>query len=120
MEDMEFVARLGRTYEQLLSLRSNSNYVVNQPQMEKLVKCIDFFLDLAKDVDGQVLKSHLDPREESGDVIARFPIVDIYGDKVPRFAEIVSYCSVIGIDPTSDNRVEIACTIPNVFVPLAN
>ncbi len=120
MEDLEFVAQLGAAYERLLRLRSDAHYTVNKPQMEKLVKCIGFFDELAKETGGEVLEPALDPREESGDVIARFPIVDLHGDRVSRFAEIFGYCSAVGIDPTDDNRVEISCTIPDVFVPLAN
>ena len=117
MTNEEYVKRLGILYNKVLSLRKDEDYVINQPQMDKLVKVLEFFIDESKRLDGTVLPTVLSPREGHGGVVAKFPVFDIHGDKIARFCEAMSGCSAIGAEPTSDNQVCIDCTIPDVFVP---
>lgn len=115
MKDEEFVARIGRLYDRILSLRRDEDYVVNQNQMEKLVNVIDFFLDAEKELTGEVRPVDLVPREEHGGVTAVFVVFDVFGDQVKRFCDVMRECSAISIDVEGD-QVCISCTIPNVFV----
>lgn len=118
MTDEVFVARLGKLYHEILKLRKDSNYTLNQPQMEKLVKVLDFFMKAAGELDGVVDKVDLIPREEHGGVTATFVVFDIYGEKVKEFCEAMIGCSAITIDATESGEVCISCTVPEVFVPL--
>lgn len=116
MTDEQYVQRLGFIYNKVLSLRKDEDYIVNQPQMDKLVAVLDFFLDTAKKLDGKVESVDLTPREEHGGVTATFLVFDLYGEAIPRFCDVMRGCSAIGIDTTIKGEVCIACTIPNVFV----
>ena len=117
MTDEEYVRRFGILYEQIMNFRKNEDYVVNQPQMDKLVEVLEFFIDSAKELGGKVEPVRLVPKEEHGGVTATFLVFDIYGEKVQRFCKVMSYCFGITIDSTFDG-VCISCTIPEVFVPI--
>lgn len=112
----EYVARLGVLYHKILSLRDDKDYVVNQPQMDKLVEVLNFYLDEAKKQNGSVNPVVLSPREEHGGVTATFLVFDIYGDTIQRFCDVMRNTSAITIDSTTDG-ICISCTVPDVFVP---
>lgn len=114
MTNEEYVIRLGKLYDKVMSIRKDSDYVVNQQQMDRLVDIMTFFLDKAEELDGKVNRINLTPKEEHGGVTATFIVFDIYGDDVKRFCDVMQYASAITIDSTEDG-VCISITIPNVF-----
>lgn len=115
MTNEEYVARLGVLYDKIMSIRKDSDFVVNQPQMDRLVDVLTFFMDSANKLDGKVEPVSLVPREEHGGVTATFLVFDVYGDSVKRFCEVLQFASAITIDAT-DEGICISVTIPNVFV----
>lgn len=117
LTDEEYVRRIGHLYNHILSLRKDSDYVVNQPQMDKLVELLDYFLAKAKALEGEVPKVDLKPAEIHGGVTAVFLVFDTHGEDVQKFCKVLSYCSAIGIDSLESGDVCIDCTIPNVFIP---
>lgn len=106
-------------YAKIMSIRNDDDYVVNQPQMDKLNEAIAFFADAAKKNDGSIDPINLYPCEEHGGVTAKFLIFDVYGEETQEFAKIVSYTSALSIDPTKEG-IAISITIPNVFVKKEN
>ena len=117
MENEEYLRRIGLYYKHIMSLRKDSSYVVNQGQMDKLVRIIDFFEDAAKELDGKVDQLELVPAQTSGDVTAFFPVFYIHSDMVERFCDVMRGCSAISIDPTDSEQICISCTVPRVFIP---
>lgn len=115
MTGEEYVRRLGVLYDEILRLRKDDDYAVNQPQMDKLVAVLNFFLDAASELDGKVEPVMLAPKEEHGGVTATFLVFDIYGDKVQRFCDVMRHTSAITID-SADEGICISCTVPDVFV----
>lgn len=115
LSDEEYVRRLGVLYEKILSFRKDEDYVINQPQMDKLVQVLAFFMDAAKELDGKVEPVRLAPREEHSGVTATFVVFDIVGETVQWFCDVMQHCSAITIDGTEDG-ICISCTVPDVFV----
>lgn len=115
MTNDEYVARLGVLYGKILSLRKDEDYVINQPQMDKLVQVLDFFIDEAKRQDGKIEPVRLTPREEHSGVTATFLVFDIYGDTIQRFCDVMRHTSAITID-SCEEGICISCTVPEVFV----
>lgn len=116
MNDEEWVRRLGTLYEQLMSEEKDDDYVINPPQAEKFKNLVEF---LAKEVElqhGSMDKIELVPKEKRGDVLVYFTDFTIRGSKVRQACELLSECSVFGVDSLIDGKVCISCTIPNVFV----
>lgn len=116
MTNEEYVRRLGILYDKVLELRKDSNYVINQPQMDKLIRLYEFFIGLADESCDQVEPMVLTPKEEHGGITAYFLVFDLAGEKVQEFCKALEACSAMGIE-TCDGRVCISCTVPNVFVP---
>ena len=116
MTNEEYVRRIGIMYEKILKLCKSSDYIANQPQMEKLVNIYKLFLEIAEDGFDEVEPYLTDPKEKHGGVTAYFVALDIYGDMVKRFTDAISECSAVGIDVVND-RVCISCTVPDCFVP---
>lgn len=117
MTDKEYAERLGKLYEKVLSLRDDDNYVINQPQMDKLIEVLNFFLDAAQKSNGKVEPVGLVPKAEHGGVTATFIVFDIYGEDIQRYCDVMRYTSAITIDGTDDG-ICISVTVPNVFVPI--
>lgn len=117
MTDEEFVRRVAMIHEHLLKLRKDSDYVVNQPQMDRLVALLDYFIKKTQALCGKVDKVDLKPAELHGGVTANFLVFDSHGQDVQEFCRVLSYCSSVGIDSLSNGDICISCTIPNVFVP---
>lgn len=113
----EYVKRLGQLYEKVLSLRDDDNYVINQPQIDKLVEVLNFFLDAAQKCNGKVEPVKLTPRAEHGGVTATFLVFDIYGEDIQKYCKVMSYTSAITIDATEDG-ICMSVTVPEVFVPI--
>lgn len=117
MTNAEYAKRLGSLYDKILQLREDDNYVINQPQMDKLIEVLDFFLDTAKKCSGEVEPVKLTPRTEHGGVTATFIVFDIVGDDIQRYCNVMRHTSAITIDGTEDG-ICISVTVPNVFVPV--
>lgn len=117
MTDTEYVKRITQLYSTILSLRKDDNYAINQPQMDKLIEVLDFFMNIARKSNGKVEPVSLLPREEHGGVTATFIVFDIYGEDIQNYCKVMSYTSAITIDGTEDG-ICISVTVPEVFVPV--
>lgn len=117
MTNEEYVKRLGQLYDKILSLRDDDDYAINQPQMDKLIEVLNFFLDAAQKCDGKVEPVKLTPKTEHGGVTATFVVFDIYGEDVQRYCDVMRYTSAITIDSTEEG-ICISVTVPEVFVPI--
>lgn len=117
LTDEEYVAKLGKLYDKVLSLRNDDDYAINQPQMDKLIDVVDFFLDTANKSNGKVEPVRLLPRAEHGGVTATFVVFDIYGKDIQKYCDVIRHCSAMTIDSTDDG-ICISVTVPEVFVPV--
>lgn len=117
LDNESYVKRLGEIYHKVMDLRTDDNYVVNQPQMEKLTDVLNFFLDMSNKCNGEVEPVALIPKEEHGGVTAKFVVFDIFGDDIQRFCEVIKHTSALTIDSELDNKICISVTVPEVFVP---
>ena len=63
MTNEDYIQRLNILYNKVLSFRKDTDYIVNQPQMDKLIAVLEFFLDAAKELDGRVEPVKLKPKE---------------------------------------------------------
>ncbi|MBO5036191.1 MAG: hypothetical protein J6D42_03835 [Clostridia bacterium] len=113
----EFVQKLSCLYEYTMSLRNNDDYTVNQPQMDKFIKVLNFFNDYAEICDGFLEPVKLIPKEEHCGITAHFLVFDVFGKEMSEFSKIISYLSALSVDATSDGGVCVSVTVPNVFVP---
>lgn len=116
LTDREFAVRLATMYNEVLALRKDDDYAVNQPQMDKFVEVLKFYLDAASDLNGTVEPVEFSPTHEHGGVTAVFQVFDLFGDQVQRFCKVMSSCSALSVDVTDEDKVCISCTVPNVFI----
>ena len=112
----QFLLTIGRIYAKVLAERNNQDYVVNGEQMRKFQEILKFFTKLAAESGGYIESVKLEPKEESAGLTAYFPLVDIYGKHIGKFAELISYTTGITMDNSYDG-VCISLSVPNVFVP---
>lgn len=114
-EDDRALQRFAELYEWAMQKRKDEDYIVNQPQMNKLIDVLEFFMDMAQKCHGSVEPVFLRPREEHGGVTANFTVFDLYGEDLRRYCEIMQYVSAMTIDAGMDG-VCISVTVPYVFV----
>lgn len=113
----EFILRMGDLYEYTMSLRNNDDYTVNQPQMDKFIKVLNFFNDCAESCNGFLEPVEFVPKEEHCGITAHFLVFDVFGKEMSEFSKIISYLSAFSIDATLDGEVCVSVTVPNVFIP---
>ncbi|MGN0464449.1 MAG: hypothetical protein ACI4GA_07130 [Acutalibacteraceae bacterium] len=111
----EFFIKLYALLQKYVYSRNDEDFVLNPPQMIKLIKVIDFFTRMAEECRGEVEPVVLLPRERCGGVTATYSVLDIYGKDIREFSQIISYTSAITVDCTQD-RVCISANVPDVFV----
>lgn len=117
MEDRKFVERLGELYNSVMDMRTDDDYVVNQPQMEKFVDVVEFFMEMANKNDGELQPLKLSPKRENAGVTATFILFDVYGDDIAKFSDCIRKVSAFSINPTINEKVCISVTVPEVFRP---
>ncbi len=117
LSNEEFFRFCMKFYFQELSKHKDDEYEVNQPQMEKLLDILGFFLENARENGGHVEPVELIPHVQSGGVNAKFQVFDVYGKDVQKFCKVLSYASCFSMDVTDDDKVYISVGVPNVFVP---
>lgn len=117
MTNEEYARRLGELYGEVMSLRKDEDYTINQPQMDKLCKVLELCIDSTIFHDSEVESVNLIPREEHGGVTVTFVLMSLNGEEeVARFCDVMRGCSAISIDATVDAKACISCTIPDVFI----
>jgi hypothetical protein len=114
LTDLEFVRKYGAIYNELLEVRNNSDYIVNNEQMQHFLDMIAFFRDLQSQIGGEIQPIKIEPKQESGGFTAEFSVFDIYLEQVKRFCEVLQYASAVSIDG-DDGRVFISVTVPNIY-----
>lgn len=114
----EFVAMIGAVYEQIRAMRQNSDYVVNQPQMDKFDELLAYFVKKTAEYEEDNIQSiSLEPIDECGGLTAHFLVFSVNGEEaVQEFCKVVSYCSAFDIDSIADEGICISVTVPRVFV----
>ena len=114
--DIQIASEVGRIYNELMSIRKDSDYVINPGQMEKFLDLVRFFnRRLIRKTTASVEVEELKPKMTSGGVTAKFVLFDVHGEMVSEFCRVLSACSVIQI-MLGNECVMISCTVPDVFV----
>lgn len=113
MSDNQYLKDFGKLYEQVIALRDDDDFLINEPQMKKFYEVCEFFNKAA----GEVEPIELVPREEHGGVTATFVVFDMYGKILEEFKKVVQHLSAMTIDAVNDGKVCISVTVPRVFVP---
>lgn len=116
-ENFDFFTYFGRLYEQELNRRRNEDYEVNPLQMDRFLTLLHFLQHKVNpEFDEGIEPFHLEAKEECGGFSADFYVFDLYGDEIPVFAEMLSWCSAISIDATTESQICISITVPDIFV----
>lgn len=102
-------------YKDYMETEKDYDFVINETQYDKMMSIHRQFEKYALELNGEVEPLQLCPREEVGNVTAKFHVIDFYGERLKRLIDILKDISVIGIDVEED-RICISITIPNVFV----
>lgn len=118
MSDEEFAVMVGAAYEQIRSMRRNSDYVVNQPQMDKFDELLTYFAKKTAEYDSdEIERISLEPVDERGDLSAHFLVFNVGGEAdVQEFCKVISYCSAFCVNSVIPEGIRISVTVPDVFV----
>lgn len=111
----DFEKRIWELYEREMQSRDNADYVVNKPQMQKLIDAYGFFEKLAIECGGEIEPFRIVAKEVNGGVTAYFRVFHIYGENIQRFSDIIRNVSALSIDSLTDGTVCLSMTVPRVF-----
>ena len=109
------VLELWREYNDYLETLDNKDYVINKPQMAKLLKLYDFFVKALENQSSRVELAALVPKELHGGLDVHCNLLYLYGDLIKEFSEVITNASAISIDALLDGTVNISMTVPNVY-----
>ena len=118
MTEDELIIELGKCYSNVMALRENKDFVINRVQLKKLLDAVKFFEKAIKDADGRIEELRLVPKEESGGFTASFAAMNLYDKAVSELFDVLKDAAALSIDSTTDGRVEISTTFPEVFKPI--
>lgn len=112
--DFDFAKKLGEKYEEVISIRQDSDYEINPTQMNKFLDCMLFLIKAAERLNGTIKPVESRPREIHGEFTAYFPLFDLWGEQIQQFISVLQDVSAISFDIERD-LVCVSITIPNVF-----
>lgn len=116
LDDEEFCRMFGSVWESIIDERNDSDYVINRPQWMKMLRVLKYFEDLTQACNGELEPTVVQPKLEHGGVTAYFRVVDLQERDIPSFCRALQMTNAITIDTTTDGRVCVSVSIPNVFV----
>ena len=101
---------------EIMDSRSNEDYIVNQPQMDKFLEVLAFFIEGSKNNSCEIKSVSLEPKEENASLTAEYIVFDIWGKSHNRFQEVLKHTTAFSVDATLAHRVRVSLTVPEVFV----
>lgn len=117
MTDEEFVRKLGREIEAVLSREDNDEYLVNEEQFAKYIETREFFKSLVDEEFGDEMGTiELIPKMQCADLSVKLTVISFNGEEqIAELCKILSYASAFGVDATLDGKLNMDITIPGVF-----
>lgn len=115
MTNEQFVKKFGNEYLSLLEKAKELNYEVDEVQFAKLHSLVKFFRDYIAENGGSAEPVNLDPREIHSGLTVSFAVFNITGDEIQKFCDVVRNTTALSIDATTDERICISMTVPDIF-----
>lgn len=116
MNNEQFVKKFGKQYLTLLEKAETMHYTVNEVQFEKLINLCNFFQDYIKENGGKAEPINLNPAEIHSGLTVEFVLFNIIGNEIQEFCEAIKGTTALSIDTTTDGKVCISMTVPDIFV----
>ena len=120
MEINDYLKVFWEVVDAEMASRNDSDYEVNQPQMQKLIEAYSFFKRVVDTSGGSIEPFRISPKAIHGGVTAYYPLFYLNGDDLKKLATIVGNMSAISIDSMSNGDVCISYNVPNVFKKKTN
>lgn len=115
MTNEQFVKKFGKEYLSIINKAEELNYEINEVQFEKLHNLLVFFRNYIKENGGSAEPINLNPREIHSGLTVSFVVFNITGDEIQKFCDVIKNTTALSIDATSDERICISMTIPDIF-----
>lgn len=116
IDDLEFAKRFTAAMKELEDTFSPEDFKLNPIQYKKFNDLVVFFKKAAKDLGGKIDSTNIQRVFGVGDLTATFEVFDLAGDDIQRFCDVIRSCSAISMDVTSEDKICISCTVPDVFI----
>lgn len=118
MSNEQFVKEFGEQYLALLEKAEKMHYTVNEVQYRKLVNLCKFFKNYIEENGGKAEPIDLNPAEIHSGLTVEFVVFNIIGNEIQEFCEVVKDTTALSLDTTTDGKVCISMTVPDVFVKI--
>lgn len=115
MEINDYLKEFWEAVDAEMASRNDSDYEVNQPQMQKLIEAYSFFKRVADTSGGTVEPFKISPKAVHGGVTAYYTLFYLTGEDLKKLASIMGNMSAISIDSMANGDVCISFNVPNVF-----
>ena len=113
--DEEVLRQYYELFENAIESLDNEDYVLDIPQLHKLIDAYLFFRSVAESCNGTVEAEVIEPRRQVGGITANFTLFYITGEEIARFSEVVKGFSAMSMDVVDKNKVCISVTVPGVY-----
>lgn len=123
MTDEEFVMWFGKTIEyfERQAKEKEIKYIKNEKQFKKLENAVKFLQGLIDRNGGELCPVDIDSCWNCAGISAYINSFSLNGEEeVKTFREVLDGITAFGIDPTTDDRVYIDMTVPNVYEEMDN
>ncbi|MEG1726244.1 MAG: hypothetical protein RR313_12710 [Anaerovoracaceae bacterium] len=114
MQKDKTIQKVTSLYKHYIEQQSDYNYVVNEDQFHSLCKSVDNMKKISDKLGGEMKHIELRPREIVGGITVIVPILDLFGETLQAFTEVLKTASAVGID-IQDGKICVSVTMPDIF-----
>lgn len=117
-DDEIFASTLGIMQEAIMAKCKDENYTINKDNYEKYLFVLGNLLKMAKEQGGKLEDIDIQPKQQHAFVTVVFEMIDLYGENVKTFTDMVEKVDVFSVEPLTDGTIRVGVTINNVFVKI--
>lgn len=114
MTDEQFIKTLAQVYKKQLD-KFQGTLMVNPLQYKKFIESVKFLKSLVDEMGGTIKEISINPKERHGFVIVEVNIIDIYGEKLKEFINMLNNVDVFGVDPSTNDSLIVGINVNDIY-----
>lgn len=113
-DDFKDVKSLGLA---IMKMRENfkCDYFLNEENYAKFNKIVRYFQNYIEENGGEITILSCDPKDIHGGIVLRTEYVDVYGDALKEFANIILLSDVFAISTADEDEILIEASVNYIW-----
>jgi len=91
------------------------DYFVNEENFKKFDKIVKYFQGYIEENGGEITMLNCDPRDIHGGIVLRTEYIDVYGNALKEFANIILLSDVFAISTADEDEILIEASVNYIW-----